>query len=128
MALFEKAGAKLDWYILEGQGHGLRLSSERERKYAQFIFGTVRDPLPDDLSWATEDTAYYGRRSWLVIEKLGKSTKADASNILPRFGTPLQLKGPTQPHVPWGRVKLHRQGNRVRATTTTNVERFTLLI
>lgn len=130
LELFERSGAVLEAYVLEGQGHQLSLPREREQELARFLWHTVRDPLPDRLSWATERTDRYHRRSWLVIDELeepGPDHRVDESNVLPRLGTPLQRRGPTVERVPWGRVELERDGNRIRATTR-RVERFTLLL
>jgi len=127
MQLFEKAGARLDWYVLAGEDHSLSLPPERENEFARFLWGTVRDAFPDELSWATEDAERYGRRAWLVIDELAGSTEVDESAVLPRLGTRLQLRGPTAKRVPWGRVKLERSGNTVRAEAV-NVERFRILV
>jgi hypothetical protein len=130
MRRFEERGALLDWYVLPGQGHALRIPQAREQELAKFLWNTVRDPFPDTISWATERTDRYARRSWLVIDALAKADAdhdVDTSNLLPRLGTPLQLQGPTSPRVPWGRVELVRTGNRVVATTR-RVSRFTLLL
>lgn len=62
-----------------------------------------------------------------ALERPKADHDLDESNLLPRWGTPLQLRGPTAARVPWGRVDLVREGNRVRATTR-RVERFRLLI
>ena len=128
MELFERH-AELDWYVLPGQGHALSIPRERERELGRFLWNTVRDPFPDRVSWATESTDRYARRSWLVIEELGlpEGVEVDRSNVLPRWGTPIQLRGPTVPRRPWGRVELQRDGNRVRATTV-HVARFKLLL
>lgn len=128
--LFEQHGAKIDWYVLAGQGHALRIPPEREDQLARFLWRGRRDPLPDRLSWATERTDRYARRSWLVIDELAPADEdheVDESNVLPRFGTRIQLRGPTAARVPWGRVELEREGNVVRATTR-RVRRFRLLI
>ncbi len=130
MALFERAGALLDWYVLPRQGHSLSLPSERERDLGRFLWKTKRDPHPDRIGWATERTDRYARRSWLVIDALAPAAPGhdvDETNLLPRWGTPIQLQGPTVPRVPWGSVDLEREGNRVRATTR-RVRRFTLLL
>lgn len=130
MALFARAGASLDWYALPNQGHQLSLPQERERQLAKFLWGRRRDPLPDRLSWATERTDRYARRSWVRINELRAKAPAGrvaADNLLPRWGTAIQLRGPTQKRLPWGRVEVERTGNRVVATTR-NVARFTLLL
>lgn len=130
MHLFEEAGALLEWYVLSGQDHSLRLPQERERELGRFLWHTRRDPLPERLSWATERTDRYNRRSWLVIDALEPAEggqAVDESNLLPRWGTAIQLRGPTVRRLPWGRVELEREGNRVRATTR-RVARFRLLV
>jgi dienelactone hydrolase len=130
MELFEPHAASLEWYVLPGQGHDLRLPEAREQQFAKFLWGTVRDPLPDRLSWSTERTDRYARRSWLRIDALEPSEakdKVEPINLLPRLGTSLQRRGPTVPRMPWGRVELERDGNRVSATTQ-RVKRFTVFL
>lgn len=127
MTLFEEAGARLDWYVLEGQGHSLRLPAEREQDFARFLWGAVRDPFPDELTWATEDPQRYGRRLWLLIDELAGSREVDEGALLPRLGTSLQLRGPTVARVPFGRVSLRREGQTVHVEVQ-NVARFRLLL
>jgi hypothetical protein len=128
MELFQSHGAAIDWYVLAGQGHALTLPAEREDELAVFLWRNTRDPLPDRVSWATERVDRYARRSWLVIEELDVTdTRVDESNVLPRWGTPIQLEGPTVPRVPWGRVVVEREGNRFVATAE-RVTRFRLLL
>lgn len=123
---FTQAGALLDTGILEGQGHGLRLPPARQRAHTR-VFGRVRDPLPDKLSWATEDPERYGLRSWVKIDALGEADEPAAGVILPRHGTAIQLRGPSMPRRPFGRLDVARQGNAVRIKAQ-NVRRFRLLI
>lgn len=130
LELFEQNGAHIDWVMHAGQGHSLALPQERLRELASFFEHTRRDPLPDRLSWATERTDRYARRSWLVIESLTPPTadhEVDESNLLPRWGTSIQLRGPTSEREPWGSVELELDGNTIRATTR-RVERFALLL
>lgn len=130
MELFRANGADIDWYSVAGQDHSMRIPPERERELARFLRNSRRDALPNKLSWATERTDRYARRSWLVIDELEEPPEdgaVDESNLLPRLGTPLQLRGPTSPRVPWGRVELTREGNRITAVTR-RVERFRVLL
>lgn len=130
MELFESVGALLDWYVLEGQGHSLKISDERHQQFLKFVYGIRRKALPDELSWSTERTDRYARRSWLRIDKLSPSTgrtKVDTSRLLPRWGTSIQLRGKTVPRVPFGTVHLKRSANEI-SVTTSGVEGFTLLI
>lgn len=130
LELFEKAGARIDWYVLEDRGHSLHLSDERVRQFTDFIAKARRDPLPARLYWATEGTRRYARRSWLVIERLRTPRPGEAVDteaLLPRWGTPIQLRGPSVEPRHWGSVELERRGNRVIARTH-RVERFSLLL
>ncbi|MEM7201382.1 MAG: hypothetical protein AAF628_14020 [Planctomycetota bacterium] len=130
LELFEASGASIDAHLLPRSDHSLDLKAEHHDRTFAFALGARRDPLPDRIGWATERTQRYARRSWLVIDALdppGPDHEVDESNLLPRWGTPLQLRGPTVDRVPWGRVELEREGNRVRATAR-RVERFRLLI
>ncbi len=127
MALFQAAGAQLDWYVLQGEGHSFGLPDFRFQAFVQKLVSATRDPLPDSLVWATENPERYGRRLWLVIDELGSSTRVDKAALLPRLGTPLQLRGSTVPRVPFGKVELLRTGNLVEVQTT-NVAQLRLLI
>ncbi len=130
MELFEQVGADLDWYVLEDRGHNLNLSDELEGRFLAFIRESRRDPLPEELSWSTEDASRYARRSWIRIDELEgklKRTDVDKSKLLPRWGTPIQLRGPTTPRVPFGTVEVKRDGNRV-LVTSSHVLGFTLLL
>ena len=130
LSLFEERGARLDWYVLPRQGHALSLPAERERELGRFLWDTVRDPLPDRVGWATERTDRYNRRSWLVVEELEPADAdhdVDTSEILPRWGSPIQMRGPTTEPRPWGRAIAERDGQHV-TVTTRRVRRLRLLL
>jgi hypothetical protein len=65
----------------------------------------------------------------VVIDELAEPARKKVSeeNLLPRWGTSLQLRGPTLPRGPWGRVEAEREGNHV-TVTTRGVARFRLLL
>lgn len=130
MELFDSFGAELDWYVLEDQDHSLELPEEKLERFVEFLSSSRRDPLPDRLSWSTEDPERYGRRAWLRIDALAVGVAkrpVDETRLLPRWGTRLQLRGPTAPRVPYGTVELERRGNDVRVQAT-EVGAFTLLL
>ncbi len=129
--LFERSGATVDYREYPDEGHGFRISAEDERDWARFLFGTVRDPLPDRISWATERTDRYARRNWLEILELGESA-SDAEElrtdvVLPRIctGKYRRLKPPRK--LPFGRVELERTDNHVRLRTA-GVRKLKLLL
>jgi hypothetical protein len=110
-----------------GVGHELQLTEEEIGLFLERMLGDRRDPLPDSLSWTTERTDRYARRSWLVISELAAGQAVDESNILPRhFGPNVPRTRPYDP-LPWGCVRLEREGNEVRAETA-GVRRFRLLL
>ncbi len=128
LELFEQHGAILDYYVLENRGHNLNLPDERLQEFLRFMRASRRDPLPDELTWATTREARYARRSWLVIDSLSEDRKLeDDSVILPRWGTAIQLRGPTVESLPFGRVDVARSGNRV-TVTTSGVDELRLLV
>ncbi len=130
LELFEKHDAVIDSIVLPGQGHSLTLTDEYHRRLGRFLTAVPRDPLPDTLTWATEAPGRYARRAWLVIDELAlpdRLSEEDRSNLLPRWGTPVQMHGATVARKPWGRVELKREGNVVHAQAH-NVKRFTLLV
>jgi predicted esterase len=119
--LFREHGAEVDYREYPQEGHGFPLSAEDERDLARFLFGTRRDPLPDTLSWATERTDRYARRSWLQVLELG-AAPSDAPElaedvVMPRICTGKYRSLRAPPARPYGRVDLVRDGNRVRART-----------
>lgn len=129
--LFRQHGALLDYVEYPDEGHGFALTPEDERGWARFLFDARRDPLPARLSWATERTDRWARRSWLEILELGQRPTDDAELaadvVMPRIctGKYKRLKAP-RPR-PFGRVDLERAGNRVVARTS-GVRRFRLLL
>lgn len=128
MELLEPHCASLDWFVNPRDRHDLDLSAEQEQALAKFITGTRRDPLPDRVDWSTERTDRYARRGWVVIEELALGDEEpDTRNILPRWGSRLQLRAKPPPPQPWGRMQVERTGNRIEARTT-GVRRFTLLL
>lgn len=115
LELFEEAGAEIDWFLQKGKGHSLGLSDEQVNAFLDFLLKTKRDPLPDKLTWATESTEDYARRSWVIIESLDpREPEPDRDDRLPRWGTRIQLRGATVPRVPYGRVDVERSGNEIR--------------
>ena len=130
MALFEQQGGELDWYVNPRQGHALTLTDDQERAFGRFLWNTRRDALPERVSWSTERTDRYNRRGWVVIDGLEPADpdhEVDTSNILPRWGSRIQLRGATTPARPWGRIDAVRDGNEI-SVTTRRVARLTLLI
>lgn len=119
MKLFEQAGAELDWYSLPGQGHSLTLLPAHEERFVRFIRESRREIFPDTLVWATERVDRYARRSWIVIDSLSASSPPPDSSaeILPRWGTAVQLRGPTTARRPRGKISAIRAGNRIDLQT-----------
>lgn len=130
MELLQGHGADLVYTVNAKDRHDLNLSDEQIGEFIDFMWSSRRDPLPDRISWSTERTDRYNRRSWLVIDALtepDKGEEPDRTGILPRWGSSYQLRTKAPPPRRWGRVDLERDGNTIRATTT-RVARFTLLL
>ena len=129
LALFERHGAVLDTVILPRQRHELDLPDERMRGFIDFLWGTRRDPCPDEVTWSTEDPARFGRRHWVVVDELGSAPAPTGEDpeLLPRWGTRIQLRGPTVERRPYGRIRATRRGNRFDVRTE-NVAAFRLLL
>lgn len=130
MELFQEFGADLVWYALPGQGHQLDIPDARWKQFFDFMANARRDPFPDTVSWATEDPSRYGRRSWVRVDALGDSKEkpdGKGTQVLPRWGTSIQLRGKTVPRVPFGEVHVRREGNTV-TIESRNVTRLTLLL
>ncbi len=94
--LFQRAGIDLDFRPQPEAGHNMRWWPEVSPSIDTFIDMTRRDPLPDRLTWQTEDTETFNRAHWLVIDELGVvdgERDLDGFNMLTRSapGPPLGL-------------------------------------
>jgi hypothetical protein len=72
----------------------------------------------------------WDRRSWVLIEELlpqQDSQEIDRSALLPRWGTRIQLRGPTQAAKHFGRLEVERQANRI-VVHSFQVRRFRWLL
>ncbi len=93
-------------------GHNTRWWNSETPRLEAFAEEHVRDPLPERLSWETEDPAAFGRFSWLVIDELSGDN----------------LAGGLFPHTrPSGRVVVDRRGNSIEVAVD-GVRRYTLLL
>lgn len=129
--LFERHAAALTYLEYPRQGHDLALPAEDEQRWARFLFGARRAAHPDRVSWSTERSDRYARRSWLEIVALGEAASDDPSLaegvVLPRICTGRYRRLEPPAPQPFGRVDLEREGNTVRARTW-GVRRFRLLL
>tara|TARA_R110002072_G_scaffold234586_2_gene392174 strand:+ start:263 stop:1606 length:1344 start_codon:yes stop_codon:yes gene_type:complete len=121
MELFEREGARLDWYVCEGKGHQLDLTDEQVQVFWDFYMAARRDPHPQEVRWSTERVDRYQRRAWVIVDTLADDALIDPGKerkgLLPRLGTKLQLRGPTVPVHGYGRVRADRQDNTIRVSS-----------
>ncbi len=73
LELFERAGVAMDFRPQPEGGHNLDWWPELTDAIDEFVADTRREPLPDRLSWRTENTDAYNRTHWLVINELAES-------------------------------------------------------
>ncbi len=73
VSLFQSLGSQIEFHGLPFSGHSLAWWKRSDYGLTDFLKRSVRDPLPDELTWETEEAKRFGRRSWLIIEKLIKS-------------------------------------------------------
>ncbi len=114
---FREAGATIVFRPQRDGGHDMRWVPAERDNIRAFLDSTIRDPLPDTLSWESATTDRYHRFHWLVIDELGGSRSDADFPAVEAF----RLAGPG------GRVDLARRGNSVSAATR-GVRRFTLLL
>jgi len=108
---FREEGAEVVFRARPG-GHNTRWWNGETGRLEKFMESHPRDPLPDRLSWETEDTERFGRVHWLVVDTLGDGEPA----------------GGVFPHAkPSGRVVAERQGNRFEVVAE-GVARYRLLL
>ena len=94
--------------------------------FEAFVASHPRNPLPDKLTWQSSATRFDNRADWLIVDKLGPGSAADAPlEDLNRIRETGQLM--FEYSEANGRVDLLRAGNSVKATTR-GVAEFTLLL
>ncbi len=69
--LFESANVEIDFRGLPQAGHNMDWWPDLSASIDSFIFGTSRQPLPDQLTWESENTEEFNRAHWLIIKELG---------------------------------------------------------
>ena len=85
--MFERGGGSVDFHPLPEAGHNMQWWPSLLPTINSFLEQTPRDPLPDQLSWQTEDTDMFGRLNWLVVNELGQvdgDNKLESINTLTR--------------------------------------------
>ena len=71
IGLFESADVPLDFHGLPEAGHNMQWWPEFSPMIDSFIASTPRQPLPDQLSWESENVDRFSRAHWLIISGLG---------------------------------------------------------
>jgi predicted esterase len=126
---FATAGAEIIFRPKPDAGHDLSWMQEEKPAIDSFLEQHPRDPLPDRLSWETDDPELRGRYHWLQITELGpvpgesKLQDPDISEAEPNRDR--RVLFPRER--PSGRVDLERMGSRI-AVQTRGVRRFKLLL
>ena len=69
--LFESANVTLDFHGLPEVEHNMRWWTDLSPMIDSFIASTPRQPLPDQLSWESENVDFFNRAHWLIISALG---------------------------------------------------------
>ncbi len=77
MRHFAALGAEVVFRPKPQAGHDLSWLSEEQQAIESFLNSHPRDPLPDRLSWETDNVKRRGRYHWLRITELG-STQGDS--------------------------------------------------
>ncbi|MCX7704282.1 MAG: PDZ domain-containing protein, partial [Planctomycetota bacterium] len=70
---FKEAGGNIEFTVYEKIGHRLDYIDKERPKIRDFIKKTVREPLPRNVVWMTDDVKERGRFAWVVVEELGET-------------------------------------------------------
>lgn len=108
---FREEGATVVFRPLPG-GHNTRWWNAETARIDAFATEHPRDPLPERLSWETDEPALFGRFAWVVIDTLSGDKRA---------------RGVFVHSKPSGRVVIDRRGNSIEIAAD-GVRRFTLLL
>ncbi len=126
IVLFQDAGVELAFVPKPEYGHTVEWWPQEAPAIERFIARTGRDPLPDRVSWETEDPATAGRMAWIVIDELGE-TSTDSHMPMPNV---VSVNGRSYAAFPYeepsGRVEVERSGNTV-LVRSSGVQRYRLL-
>lgn len=85
VSLFQSLGARVEYCTMPFTGHHLAWLKRSDRGAADFVRTHVRDPLPPALVWETDDPTRFGRRSWLVIERVDPQWGSPPIHLLPEI-------------------------------------------
>ena len=130
MDLFSAAGVAVEFVEKPDDGHTVSWWPAEAGRIEDFLTSSVREPLPDDLVYETDDVDLSARFHWLVIEELG-ATPGDADNFAvyerPMNSQPgSRIVGFPNPR-PSGRVEVRAEGNDIRIRSR-GVRRVRLLL
>jgi len=85
--LFETAEVPIDFRGLPDAGHNMQWWPDLSPGIDAFVASAPRQPLPDQLSWETENAELFNRAHWLMIDELGPvdgESKLEPFNALTR--------------------------------------------
>jgi PDZ domain len=77
---YKKGGVSLDYHPQPDAGHNTQWWPTVKESFEAFVRAHPRQPLPDTLTWETNETSAHNRAHWLVIDRLG-SVKDEAKSL-----------------------------------------------
>ncbi len=116
MSFLRERGVDITFHRRPG-GHGLAWLSDEFPSIRAFMERSIRDPLPNQVSWQTTFDNRYLRNHWVLITALG-TVGGEA-----RFAPSLLFRAIR----PAGRIEVLRDGNTLKVRTQ-GVRRFRLLL
>jgi len=78
---YRKGGVSLEYHPQPDAGHNTQWWPTVKESFEAFVRTHPRQPLPDTLTWETDETSAHSRAHWLVIDRLG-SVKDEAASLL----------------------------------------------
>ena len=77
---YKKGGVSLEYRPQPDAGHNTQWWPAMKEEFETFVRTHPRQPLPDALTWETDDASAHNRAHWLVIDRLG-SVKDEATAL-----------------------------------------------
>ncbi|NVO08891.1 MAG: hypothetical protein HXX16_02920 [Bacteroidales bacterium] len=122
----KKTAKEVKFFVVDSSKHKTTWYPVLKDTIKNFISRHIRNPFPDDIYYATEKPDTFGRKFWVVINKIGRAKNEYANDSIKiMFNNQSALI--INHSKPFGQIEVTKIGNMVNVQTQ-NVKKYTLLI
>ncbi len=118
------AARKVMFFAIDTSGHSLAWYSVLKDTIDSFINNTARDPFPDTVMFAVDDSRYCNRKFWVEVNQIRKCKKVVEKNLIVYGG---EYYTAFKRFKSFAQIYVRRSGNRVDVEEC-GINKFTLLL